>query len=43
MKRCTLDKIASVTLPLGLDRHVVLGKEIPAEAGISGASLIIAA
>lgn len=33
MKRCTLDKIGSVTLPLGIDRHVVLGAEIPAEAG----------
>jgi hypothetical protein len=33
VKRCTLDKIASVTLPLALDRHVVLGSEIPAEAG----------
>jgi len=33
MKRCTLDKIASVTLPLGLDRNVILGAEIPAVAG----------
>lgn len=33
MKRCTLDKIASVTLRLGLDRHAVLGETIPAEAG----------
>jgi hypothetical protein len=33
VKRCTLDKIASVTLPLALDRHVVLGAEIPAAAG----------
>lgn len=33
MKRCTLDKIASVTLRLGLDRNAVLGETIPAEAG----------
>lgn len=33
MKRCTLDKIASVTLRLGLDPHAVLGDEIPAEEG----------
>lgn len=33
MKRCTLDKIASVTLRLGLDRNAVLGESIPAEAG----------
>jgi hypothetical protein len=33
VKRCTLDKIASVTLRLGLDRNAVLGETIPAEAG----------
>ncbi|HEX9794684.1 MAG TPA: hypothetical protein VGC54_11935 [Planctomycetota bacterium] len=33
MKRCTLDKIASVTLRLDLDRNAVLGAEIPALAG----------
>ncbi len=33
MKRCTLDKIASVTLRLHVDRHAVLGSEIPARAG----------
>lgn len=33
MKRCTLDKIASVTLRLGLDRNAVLGETIPAQAG----------
>lgn len=33
MKRCTLDKIASVTLRLALDRNAVLGESIPAEAG----------
>ncbi len=33
MKRCTLDKIGSVTLRLGLDRRVVLGAQIPAVAG----------
>ena len=33
MKRCNLDKIASVTLRLGLDPNAVLGDSIPAEAG----------
>ena len=33
MKRCTLDKIASVTGRLHLDRNAVLGDEIPAVAG----------
>jgi len=33
VKRCTLDKIASVTLRLGLDRNAVLGETIPAQAG----------
>ena len=33
MKRCTLDKISSVTLRLRLDRNAVLGEEIPASAG----------
>lgn len=33
MKRVTLDKIASVTLRLRLDRNAVLGDEIPAEEG----------
>lgn len=33
MKRVQLDKIASVTLRLGLERNAVLGDEIPAEAG----------
>jgi hypothetical protein len=33
MKRCRLDKIASVTSRLRLDRNAVLGEEIPARAG----------
>ena len=33
MKRCHLDKIASVTMRLDLDENAVLGAEIPAEAG----------
>jgi len=33
LKRCKLDKIASVTLRLHLDRNAVLGEQIPAEAG----------
>lgn len=33
MRRCTLDKIASVTLRLGLDPHAVLGDDIPAVEG----------
>lgn len=33
MRRCKLDKIASVTLHLHLDRNAVLGDEIPARAG----------
>ena len=33
MKRCKLDKIASVTLRLDLDSNAVLGSEIPAEEG----------
>ncbi|HVS19602.1 MAG TPA: hypothetical protein VMT18_13445 [Planctomycetota bacterium] len=33
MRRVKLDKIASVTLRLRLDRNAVLGDEIPAEAG----------
>jgi len=33
LKRCQVDKIASVTLRLGLDRNLVLGDTIPAEAG----------
>jgi hypothetical protein len=33
LKRCTLDKIASVTLRLALDRNAVLGEDIPAVAG----------
>jgi hypothetical protein len=33
MRRVTLDKIASVTSRLALDRNAVLGDEIPAEAG----------
>lgn len=33
MKRCYLDKIASVAMRLNLDGNVVLGTEIPAEAG----------
>ena len=33
MKRCSLNKIASVTLRLRLDRNAVLGEEIPAEEG----------
>ncbi len=34
MKRCTLDKIASVTLRLGLDRNARARRDIPAEAGV---------
>jgi len=33
LKRCHLDKIASVTMRLGLDQNAVLGTDIPAEAG----------
>ena len=33
MKRCQVDKIASVALRLGLDRNLVLGETIPAESG----------
>ncbi|HKE01107.1 MAG TPA: hypothetical protein VKE69_08865 [Planctomycetota bacterium] len=33
MTRITIDKIASVTLRLGLDRNAVLGDAIPAQAG----------
>ncbi len=33
MRRCTLNKIASVTQRLRLDRNAILGDEIPAEAG----------
>jgi len=33
MKRCTLDKIASVTLRVGVEKSAVLGTEIPADAG----------
>jgi hypothetical protein len=33
MKRCRLDKIASVTLRLSLDANAILGDEIPALAG----------
>jgi hypothetical protein len=33
VKRCKLDKIASVTLRLSLDANAVLGEQIPAEAG----------
>ena len=33
MKRITLDKIASVTARIGLDRNAVLGTDIPAQAG----------
>jgi hypothetical protein len=33
MRRCTLDKIASVTARLALDPNAVLGEEIPAVAG----------
>ncbi len=41
MKRCTLDKIGSVTLRLGLDRHAVLGAEIPAVAGTVVAARVL--
>lgn len=41
MKRCTLEKIASVTSGLRLDRHAVLGPEIPAEAGAVIAARVI--
>ena len=33
MKRCRLDKVASVTIRLGLDPNAILGEDIPAEAG----------
>ncbi len=33
MRRCKLDKIASVTMRLHLDRNAVLGETIPARAG----------
>jgi len=33
VRRCRVDKIASVAMRLGLDRDVVLGETIPAEAG----------
>jgi len=41
MKRCTLDKIASVTRRLALDPNAVLGEEIPAEAGTVVAARVL--
>jgi hypothetical protein len=41
MKRCKLDKIASVTLRLNLDPHSVLGEEIPARAGTVVAARVL--
>lgn len=41
MKRCTLDKIASVTKRLALDVNAVLGEEIPAEAGTVVAARVL--
>ena len=41
MKRCKLDKIASVTLRLHLDRNAVLGEEIPARAGTVVAARVL--
>ncbi|MEW6742576.1 MAG: hypothetical protein AB1486_07440 [Planctomycetota bacterium] len=41
MKRCQVDKIASVTLRLGLDRNLVLGEQIPAEAGTAIAARVL--
>ena len=43
MKRCQLDKIGSVTARLGLDRHAVLGEEIPACAGTVVAARVLTA
>ena len=41
MKRCTLDKIASVTKRLALDTNAVLGEEIPAVAGTVVAARVL--
>ena len=41
MKRVQLDKIASVTLRLELERNAVLGDEIPAEAGTVVAARVL--
>ena len=41
MKRVQLDKIASVTLRLELDRNAVLGDEIPAQAGTVVAARVL--
>lgn len=41
MRRCHLDKIASVTARLRLSRHAVLGDEIPAEAGTVVAARVL--
>lgn len=43
MRRCTLDKIASVTKGLALGRHVVLGETIPAEQGAVVAARVLSA
>ncbi|MDP6539329.1 MAG: hypothetical protein QF410_07255 [Planctomycetota bacterium] len=43
MRRCQLDKIASVTTRLGLDRHAILGEEIPARAGTVVAARVLTA
>lgn len=41
MRRCKLDKIASVTLRLRLDHNAVLGDEIPAEPGTVVAARVL--
>ena len=41
MRRVRIDKIASVTLRLGLDSNAVLGEEIPAEAGTVVAARVL--
>lgn len=43
MRRVQLDKIASVTLRLGLDKNAVLGDEIPARAGTVVAARVLTA
>jgi hypothetical protein len=41
VRRCRVDKIASVALRLGLERDVVLGDSIPAEAGTVVAARVL--
>jgi hypothetical protein len=43
VKRCQLDKIGSVTARLGLDRHAILGEDIPARAGAVVAARVLTA